>query len=279
MHVWVRDIFLVPCSANKPVGWEITANIRRYSTSSQHQTLLNKGGNIPYSLSVSRPAKQYTSNSLINPKDSTKGMTAQPMPAWRRVPVYIAKVLRAMAAEWSLDAISLANVSATFMAVPSPQAVKLGHSSSEDWSDSEAVDSVWDLGDKLKAPGLGTAIIGSESNSSMFLDWFCVNFKWPCTYAATQSEITYNMYTQNTIQYVSVYVYDVSVYVSVSLLGGRSPKVSWGFTYVVVCLRSFKNWFRVYLGLVYWIFIRVYLGCLVHFCAIWGCFRAYSKFR
>ena len=199
-------------------------------------------------------------------------MTAQPMPAWRRVPVYIAKVLRAMAAEWSLDAISSANVSATFMAVPSPQAVKLGHSSSEDWSDSEAVDSVWDLGDKLKAPGLGTAIIGSESNSSMFLDWFCVSFRWPCTMHQHN-----NMYTQNTIQYVSVYVYDVSVYVSVSLLGGRSPKVSWGFTYVVVCLRSFKNWFRVYLGLVCWIFIRVYLGCLVHFCAIWGCFRALFK--
>ena len=79
-----------------------------------------------------------------------------------------------MAAQWSLDAISMANVSATFMAVPSPQAVKLAHSSSEGWSaDSEAVDSVWDFGDRFNAPGGGTAIIGSESKSSLFLDWFC----------------------------------------------------------------------------------------------------------
>mmetsp|Transcript_41436 Transcript_41436/g.84552 ORF Transcript_41436/g.84552 Transcript_41436/m.84552 type:complete len:203 (+) Transcript_41436:767-1375(+) len=82
-----------------------------------------------------------------------------------------------MAAQCSLDAISMANVSATFMAVPSPQAVKLAHSSSEDWSaDSEAVDSVWDFGDRFNAPGGGTAIIGSESKSSLFtkgaLQWF-----------------------------------------------------------------------------------------------------------
>ena len=126
-------------------------------------------------------------NSLINPKDSTKGMTAHPMPAWRRVPVYMANILRAMAAQWSLEGMSMTHSSATFMAHPRPQAVKFGHSSSEDWSpDREAVDSVCDFGDKVNAPGDGTAIIGSESISSMFLDWFCVrSFKWPCTYAPT----------------------------------------------------------------------------------------------
>ena len=225
--------------------------MRNYS---QHQTLLNKQptsnatqqrGNIPYSLSVSRPAKQYTSNSLINPKDSTKGMTAQPMPAWRRVPVYIAKVLRAMAAEWSLDAISLANVSATFMAVPSPQAVKLGNSSSEDWSDSEAVDSVWDLGDKLKAPGLGTAIIGSEFNLSMFLDWFCVSFRWPCTYAPTQSEITYNMYTQNTIQYdtICICICIWCVCICIRIRPGRTFAQSFMGIYLRCALPIFKKMF------------------------------------
>jgi hypothetical protein len=38
-----------------------------------------------------------------------------------------------------------------------------------------------------------------------------------------------------------------------------------------------KKCFRVYIGLVYWIFIRVYLGCLVYFCAILGCFRVLFK--
>jgi hypothetical protein len=54
--------------------------------------------------------------------------------------------------------------------------------------------------------------------------------------------------------YVCMYVY---IYI---LRGGRSSKVSLGFTYVVVCLGFIEDCFRVYLGLVYWIFFRVYLG-------------------
>ena len=46
----------------------------------------------------------------------------------------------------------------------------------------------------------------------------------------------------------------------ISLRGGRSPKVSLGFTYVVVCLGFIEDSFRVYLGLVCWIFFTAYLG-------------------
>ena len=42
------------------------------------------------------------------------------------------------------------------------------------------------------------------------------------------------------------------------LRGGRSPKVSLGFTYIVVCLGFIEDCFRVYLGLVYLIFFRDY---------------------
>ena len=69
-------------------------------------------------------------------------------------------------AQWSVDAISVANSSATFIEVLSPQAVKVSHCSSKDWSaDSEAVDSVWDFGDRQNAPGDGIAIMGSSKSS------------------------------------------------------------------------------------------------------------------
>ena len=70
-----------------------------------------------------------------------------------------------------------------------------------------------------------------------------------------------NIYTYIYI-YIYSYLYTMSVYVYVymSLRGGRSPKVSLGFTCVVVCLGFIEDCFRVYLGLVYWIFFRAYFG-------------------
>ena len=52
----------------------------------------------------------------------------------------------------------------------------------------------------------------------------------------------------------------VYIYIYISLQGGRSPKVSLAFTYVVVCLGFIEDSFRVYLGLVCWIFFTAYLG-------------------
>lgn len=54
-----------------------------------------------------------------------------------------------------------------------------------------------------------------------------------------------------------MYIY---IYIdNISRRGGRSPKVSLAFTYVVVCFGFIKDCFMVYLGLVYWILFRVYL--------------------
>ena len=72
------------------------------------------------------------------------------------------------------------------------------------------------------------------------------------------------MYLQTLCKLVHVYVHfkkKISVYIYIYILqGGRSPKVSLEFTYVVVCLGFIEDCFRVYLGFLYWIFFRVYLG-------------------